>query len=78
MDAQDFQNMNDRNKGFKRTNHQYYPNPWTTKPGSDNDNTSTSSAKRIVPGSVSKQKEYNTPNNYERKEILNQVLEGLK
>lgn len=60
MDARDFQDMNDRNKGFKRSQHQFYPNPWTTKPGSNNNNIN------------------NTPNNYERKEILNQVLEGLK
>lgn len=78
MTAKQFQHMHDSNKGFKRSKHQFYPNPWTTNPGYEGNNASTSSAKRIVPGAVAKKKETNSPTNYENKEILNQVLEGLK
>lgn len=77
MIAREYQNMHDRNKGFKRSKHQFYPNPSTTKPGYEGDNVSTSSAKRIVPGAVAKRKETNSPNNYEKKEILTQVLDEI-
>lgn len=75
MEARKYQNMHDRNKHFERSPYQFYPNPLTTKPGHEGDNASTSSAKRIVPGAVRKREETNSPNNYEKKEILTQVLD---